>query len=159
MYGLPPAGWVPSSPDDDEYVFRGFFEGYVDEIALRLGAVFYARYSIYHFRSAPQGAPVTALNWPADPEQSELLLVQVQLPEGEQLLEKPGLLETFFAGRPVVADVIHDSMFRCVRLWHLATDDGQSRLERKSEIDTVLSKLTEADIQVLARNGFRRYTY
>jgi hypothetical protein len=157
--GQPPPTGVSERDDDDYYHCYGVFEGYIDDIALELEYDSSERYPLCYFRQAPDGAQVSQLAGDVDPAEVELVVVRVEMPDGSELSRSPEAVGPFFEGRPVVADVLDDSMFRGVRLTHLVSEFGQDRLERKIALQTVLSKLTPEDIALLEKQGLNRFYY
>jgi hypothetical protein len=157
--GHPPPGPAPEPDDEDYYHCYGVFEGHIDDIALELEYGSRERYPLCYFRPAPEGAQVSELEGDVDPAEVELVVVRVEMPDGSELSRSPEAVGPFFEGRPVVADVLNDSMFQGVRLTHLASEFGQDRLERKIALQSVLSKLTAEDIALLEKQGLKRFSY
>jgi hypothetical protein len=157
--GKPPPLDIDSREDDDYYHRYGVFQGYIDDIAISLQSGSRERYPLFYFRTAPEGSVVEELDVNIATEELEMTIVRVELASGEELSSTPKAAGPFFEGRPVVADILDDSMFRGVRLTPLNSEYGPNKLERKRALEAVLSKLTEADIELLEHQGLKRFSY
>jgi hypothetical protein len=147
-----------SKYETDTYHCFGTFEGYLDDIALQVIALTWGRDPVRYVREVPAATRRDELVVTEKAEDSTLMLLRVELKDGTRLEGpdgQPASISAFFKGRPVVAD--HHPWG--IRLSYHASECGQTHLEAQQRLESVLSKLTEADIEVLVRQGLQRYSY